>query len=358
MLDAEKILRRPEHRIAHHPAAGRVLITGAAGYIGSALCRHFAPDVVALDNSESALAALARGDFNVELADIRDAASLDPVFARYRPVVVIHAAAYKHVPLLERFPFEAFATNAIGTKLVADAAEAHGVERFVLLSTDKAADPISMLGLSKRVAERIVLSRASSKTKFSAVRFGNVFGSTGSVVPIFASQIAAGGPVTVTDPAASRFFITSAEAVGALSTIATADHGPGLFAYAPAPRLAIAELAARMIHAAGRNGDLKVTFTGLRPGEKIRETLHGERERLAESVVDGIIRIESPVPATQEMEVAIGEIAGACRERRLERLLQTARALVPEYRTLSPGGHSSCSGSGSLGREHDADVIA
>ncbi len=190
-----------------------------------------------------------------------------------------------------------------------------------------------MLGLSKRVAELIVLSRTQSKTKFSAIRFGNVFGSTGSVVPIFAGQIAAGGPVTVTDPAASRFFITSAEAVGAVSAIATSEHPSGLFAYAPAPRLAIAELAARMIHAAGRNGDVQVNFAGLRPGEKIRETLHGEGERVGTSVVDGLLRIESPAPARDEMETTIREIISACRERQLESLLQTVSALVPAYST-------------------------
>jgi FlaA1/EpsC-like NDP-sugar epimerase len=330
---AALILRRPEHLIESRHASACVLITGAAGYIGSALYRHFTPNVVGLDNSESAVAEMAGDGGRVELADIRDASSLHAAFTRYKPVVVIHAAAYKHVPLLERFPFEAFTTNAIGTKLVADAAEAHGVERFVLLSTDKAADPVSMLGLSKRVAELIVLSRTQSKTKFSAIRFGNVFGSTGSVVPIFAGQIAAGGPVTVTDPAASRFFITSAEAVGAVSAIATAEHPSGLFAYAPAPRLAIAELAARMIHAAGRNGDVRISFEGLRAGEKIRETLHGERERLAASVVDGLLRIESPIPRQDEVEIAIGEIVSACRERDHELLMSTVRGLVPEYPT-------------------------
>ena len=262
----------------------RVLVTGAGGSIGSELCRQlvqFGPaELIMLDRDESALhavqlsltgRAMLDGD-DLVLADIRDVANLQQIFAARRPEVVFHAAALKHLTLLERHPGEAVKTNVWGTLAVLDAALAVGVERFVNISTDKAADPASVLGYSKRITERLTAHVAQDAAgSFMSVRFGNVLGSRGSVLTTFVSQITSGGPLTVTHPEVTRFFMTIQEAVQ-LTIQAGAVGNPGevLVLDMGAP-VAIAEVARQLAANAPRTID--IVYTGLRPGEKLHEDL-------------------------------------------------------------------------------------
>ncbi|PWH06140.1 polysaccharide biosynthesis protein [Brachybacterium endophyticum] len=271
--------------------AGKVvLVTGAGGSIGSELCRQingFGPrELVMLDRDESALHALLLsmdgiadlGRENMELADIRDADRLDDVFAKHAPDVVFHAAALKHVNMLERAPGEAYKTNVMGTHNVLEAAERHGVEQFVNISTDKAADPHNVLGLSKRVAEGLTAQKAltSGHGSWVSVRFGNVLGTRGSVIHTFIGQIERGGPVTVTDKQVTRFFMTVAEAVQlVLQAAVVGESGSALVLDMGVP-VRIEHLAQQLISASGR--DIAIDYPGLRPGEKLHEVLFAENE--------------------------------------------------------------------------------
>lgn len=264
----------------------RVLVTGAGGSIGSELCRQiskFHPDeLVMLDRDETGLQStqlMLEGnglltDRNIVLADIRDEAALAEIFGQRRPEVVFHAAALKHLPMLERFPQEAWKTNVIGTLNVLNAARAVGVSTFVNVSTDKAANPTSVLGHSKRLAEQLTAHAAhETGSRYLSVRFGNVIGSRGSLVPLFAAMIEAGGPLTVTDKDATRFFMTIPEAshlvvqaggIGRPGEVLILDMGEPV---------RIMDVAERMIARSGR--DIAIVFTGLREGEKLHEELMG-----------------------------------------------------------------------------------
>ena len=270
--------------IAGYLTGKRVLVTGAGGSIGSELCRQlvqFGPaELIMLDRDESALhavqlsltgRAMLDGD-DLVLADIRDIAHLQQIFATRRPEVVFHAAALKHLTLLERHPGEAVKSNVWGTLAVLDAAQAAGVERFVNVSTDKAADPESVLGYSKRITERLTAHVAQDAAgSFMSVRFGNVLGSRGSVLTTFVSQIASGGPITVTHPEVTRFFMTIQEAVQ-LTIQAGAVGNPGeVLVLDMGDPVAIADVARQM--AADAPTPIEIVYTGLRPGEKLHEDL-------------------------------------------------------------------------------------
>jgi FlaA1/EpsC-like NDP-sugar epimerase len=272
-----------------------VLVTGAGGSIGSELCRQLAraepKRIVMVDQAESALFDIERELVDERrfsacvpvLADVRNRKRLHQVFERYRPDVVFHAAAYKHVPLMEANPLVSVDNNVLGTRIVADAAIAHGVERFVLISTDKALNPYSVYGQTKTLCEWIVGShgeRDDVPTKFVAVRFGNVLNSAGSVIPLFRRQIERGGPVTVTDPEMTRFFMTIPEAV-ALVIQAGAIGGRGrILVLDMGDPIRIVDLARNMIRLSGKEPerDVAITFIGARPGEKIHEELFAEGE--------------------------------------------------------------------------------
>lgn len=270
--------------IAGYLTGARVLVTGAGGSIGSELCRQiyrFAPaELVMLDRDESALHTVQLSiegramldDRNLVVADIRDAERLGEVFAEHRPQVVFHAAALKHLPLLEMHPAEAVKSNCRGTQNLLDQALAHGVDHFVNISTDKAADPTSVLGCSKRIAERLTAAAAGqAHGLYVSVRFGNVLGSRGSVLTAFRSQIASGGPVTVTHPDVTRYFMTVEEAVGlVIQAGAMGRHGEAMVLDMGEP-VRIAEVARRLIEQSAR--PVEITFTGLRPGEKLHEVL-------------------------------------------------------------------------------------
>ncbi|ANH38205.1 UDP-N-acetyl-alpha-D-glucosamine C6 dehydratase [Nocardioides dokdonensis FR1436] len=322
--------------IAGYLTGRRVLVTGAGGSIGSELCRQisrFDPlELMMLDRDESALhavqlslngRALLDSD-DVVLCDIRDAQQVQMLFRERRPEVVFHAAALKHLPMLEQYPAEAVKTNVIGTRNVLDACDAIGVERFVNISTDKAANPASVLGYSKRVAECLTAQRSQMvEGSYLSVRFGNVLGSRGSVLTAFAQQIARGGPVTVTDPDVTRYFMTIEEACQlVIQAAAIGSAGEALVLDMGEP-ISILGVAERLIAQSGR--DIRIEFTGLRPGEKMHEELFGDCE--PENVKpshDSVSHV--PVAGVSEAEVASLPTVGDSREvcRALEELCATA----------------------------------
>ncbi len=268
----------------------RVLVTGAGGSIGSEVCRQivrFCPErLVLLDRSEFGLFEIHRelkrhwlgADLRPVIADVCDPPRLASVFADERPQVVFHAAAHKHVALMEHNPGEAIKVNVFGTANVADAAIEAGVRAFVFISTDKAVNPTSVMGATKRIAERVVLAKQGSATRFCCVRFGNVLGSSGSVVPIFAKQIAEGGPVTVTHPAMKRFLMTIPEAAGLVMQAGATARGGEVFVLDMGEQVKILDLAELMIRRAGfePGRDIAIRYTGVQPGEKLEEELAGE----------------------------------------------------------------------------------
>jgi FlaA1/EpsC-like NDP-sugar epimerase len=276
-------------RIGGYLTGKRVLVTGAGGSIGSELCRQinrYRPGrLIMLDRDESALHAVEfsiRGkallaDSDTVLADIRDREHLSSVFEKVRPHVVFHAAALKHLPLLQRYPGEAVRTNIWGTLAVLEAADAVGVERFVNISTDKAADPVSVLGYSKRIAERLTAHFAHSATgTYLSVRFGNVLGSRGSAVPLFQAQIAAGGPITVTDPNVTRYFMTIHEAAQLVIQAGAIGRPGEVLVLDMGERVRLVDVVQRLAASASR--PVEIVYTGLRPGEKLHEDLFGVGE--------------------------------------------------------------------------------
>jgi FlaA1/EpsC-like NDP-sugar epimerase len=270
-----------------------VLVTGAAGSIGSELCRQVAthgPErLVLYDRHENGMYTLEMElrarfpDLTVEpvLGDVLLEDQLRTVFAQWRPALVFHAAAYKHVPMAERNVAEAVRNNIIGTRNVAQAAVAHGTQEFVLVSTDKAVRPTSVMGVTKRVAEMVVQGMQDRGCRFVAVRFGNVLGSSGSVVPLFRDQIARGGPVTVTDPAVTRYFMTIPEAAQLILQAAALGQGGEIFILEMGEPVRIVDLARHMIRLSGfePDEDIQVVFTGLRPSEKMHEELVADESR-------------------------------------------------------------------------------
>jgi FlaA1/EpsC-like NDP-sugar epimerase len=299
--------------ISSYLAGKTVLVTGAGGSIGSELCRQIAraepARIVMVEQGESALFDIERElvderDFVAGvpvLADVRNRKRMRDVFDRYRPDVVFHAAAYKHVPLMEANPVESVRNNVLGTRVVADAAIEHGVERFVLISTDKALNPHSVYGQSKTLCEWIVGAhgeRDEVATRFVAVRFGNVLNSAGSVIPLFRRQIERGGPVTVTDPDMTRFFMTIPEAV-ALVVQAGAIGGRGrIYVLEMGEPIRILDLARNMIRLSGKEPevDVEIKFIGARPGEKTHEELFAAGETWQPTTHPSIVALDvSPV---------------------------------------------------------------
>jgi FlaA1/EpsC-like NDP-sugar epimerase len=315
-------------------AGATILVTGAGGFIGAETVRVLAASraakIVLLDICEQYLF-----DISSEMADrghgsrcvpvlgsVTDAALLDALFAEHRPEIVIHAAAHKHVPLMESNPIAAVATNAIGTWIVAQAAERHGARHMLLVSTDKAAAPSSIMGAAKRIAELVML--APSHTSRAALRLVNVIGSPGSFGPLFAAQIARGGPVTVTHPDARRWFLTLRETTRCLPE---AVLQTGLLVSRPGDSIRIAELAQRMIAASGR--EIPIVFTEPRPGEKVDEVLLAPDEQLGSPAGFYVRRIVSPPQDHLESHLARLEAAIAARDGAV--MLRLVSELVPGY---------------------------
>lgn len=291
-----------------------VLVTGGGGSIGSELVRRIAEcepkQIVVFDVYENNAYDLEQelrikyGEglkLAVEIGSVQDRPRLEAVFSLYRPEIVFHAAAHKHVPLMERCPTEAVKNNCFGTYIAADTAEKFGVEKFILISTDKAVNPTNVMGASKRLCEMIVQSRQDSKTVFSAVRFGNVLASSGSVVPLFKRQISAGGPLTLTDKRVVRYFMTIPEAVALVLEAGAFARGGELFVLDMGEPIRIYDLAIRMIELSGLvpYRDIDVVEVGLRPGEKLyEEALTGKESQTLTR--NGLIFIEHDAPLLRE----------------------------------------------------------
>ena len=294
-----------------------VLVTGGGGSIGSELCRQIAAcgpkKLVIFDIYENnaydiqqELNRKYKGALNlsVEIGSVRDRARLNAVFAHYRPEIVLHAAAHKHVPLMEHSNCEAIKNNVLGTYNTADMAEKYGVKKFILISTDKAVNPTNVMGASKRLCEMVVQCRTDSETAFAAVRFGNVLGSNGSVIPLFRRQIEEGGPITLTDKRIIRYFMTIPEASGLVMQAGAMAHRGDLFVLDMGKPVRILDLAENMIKLSGLvpYKDIDIIETGLRPGEKLYEELLIKTENLSKTDNDMIFIEHDAPPTREEME--------------------------------------------------------
>ena len=331
-LSLEDLLPRPPVGLDPNPvrqmiSGKRVLVTGAGGSIGSELCRQIAgfdPErLIMLDRYENGLYSVgnelarsaAAAQFHTAIGDVCDEALMAHLFASHRPHIVFHAAAHKHVPLMEMNPCEAVKNNVIGTRIVAQTSQRFGTERFVLISTDKAVNPTSVMGACKRVAELMIQAMTGgSGTAYVAVRFGNVLGSNGSVIPLFLEQIKGGGPVTVTHPQMRRFFMLTPEAVQlVLHGAALGEHG-ALYVLEMGEQIPLLEIARSLIRLSGHIPDqeIPIVFTGPRPGEKLYEELVGADESCEPSGVEKILRVRSRLPmSASALEQGIAELEQA-----------------------------------------------
>jgi FlaA1/EpsC-like NDP-sugar epimerase len=327
----------------------RVLVTGAGGSIGSEIARQVAElepaSLILLDHDETHLhdTELQLHDVpgvELALADIRERERMLHLFTSYRPEVVFHAAAHKHVPLLEVHPEEAVLTNVLGTANVADAALAANVRRFVMISTDKAVRPVSVMGATKWFAEQVVRSTRESGCVFCAVRFGNVLGSRGSVIPTFLRQIADGGPVTVTDPAMARYFMSIQEAVRLVLQAAALSRWNEVLTLEMGEPMNIMDLARRLIRLSGRipNVDVKIEIVGPRPGEKVIEDLIDPLEEPLPSAHPGIAVSRPPVPDRPALRKALWELEELVAKGDAQALADRMKELVTEGHELLQTG--------------------
>lgn len=347
MVELEDLLGREQTAIdveqVRSTVAGKVVaVTGAAGSIGSELCRQLMSlspaKLLLLEIDETRLyelwLELSRHDATVPemcLCDIRDAEKLDRVFAAHRPQVVLHSAAYKHVPLLELAPDEAVKTNVLGTRNVVTACEVHGVERFVLISTDKAVAPANVMGLTKALAEQVMLAAARRGGMLSvAVRFGNVLGSRGSVVPIFHGQLRDGGPLTVTDPEATRYFMTIPEASRLVLQAQAIGATGDIFVLEMGEPVRIVDMARKMIALSGVPADIEIV--GLRPGEKLHESLVHEHESLERTSAENVLRVVA-AHAPDRPQPDYDRLIAAALEGRVDEMSRLVLEFDPEFAT-------------------------
>ncbi len=347
-LNIADLLGRPETHLDMSEAkeyfqGKRVLVTGGGGSIGSELCRQilgFTPSLLIIyDISENYMydllfelkekyGELVANTVRLEVGSVRDEESLWRVMGKYKPQVVIHAAAHKHVPLMEDSPEQAILNNVFGTEKTVRVAEECGVERFVLISTDKAVNPTNVMGASKRLAEMIVGSH-NGKMETMAVRFGNVLGSHGSVVPIFERQIKAGGPVTITDENIIRYFMTIPEAASLVLQAASMAHGGELYVLDMGEPVRIKDLAERMIRLYG-NTDVKIEYTGLRPGEKLYEELLRDEENDAATERDRIYIAKQEKIDRSQVELILKRLDEALDKH--SEIKTVLKDVVPTYR--------------------------
>jgi FlaA1/EpsC-like NDP-sugar epimerase len=325
----------------------RVLITGAGGSIGSELTRtvhQFGPEKLGvLDNDETELYYVTNrlkrmgGSIFPYVADIRDAGKMEFVFAGFRPEIVIHSAAYKHVPILEHFPEEAMKTNVLGTKILGELASKFGVFKFVNISTDKAINPTSIMGTSKRVGEEILkVLNKKNETRFISVRFGNVLGSRGSVIPLFKEQIQRGGPVTVTHPEMKRYFMATSEAVLLVLEAAAAGEGGEVFILDMGEPVKIDDLAREMIRLSGYEPDVNmaIVYTGIRPGEKLFEELIGSEEGSEATEHPKVFKAKTSREWKEgDLWRAVEKLKSACEKScGREEIIGILKEIVPTYR--------------------------
>jgi FlaA1/EpsC-like NDP-sugar epimerase len=329
-------------------AGKRVLVTGAGGSIGSEICRQtmrFCPQrLLMMDRAENVLFEIDRelghnwvgADIRPYIGDVCDARRVRQVFEAERPQVVFHCAAHKHVPMMEAHPCEAIKNNVFGTKIVADACRASGVAAFVLVSTDKAVNPTSVMGATKRFAELYVQSlnaASAGATRFLAVRFGNVLGSSGSVVPIFQKQIEAGGPVTVTHPEMKRYFMTIPEASQLVMQAGAIGQGGEIFVLDMGAQVKILDLAIELIRRNGLrpNDDIEIRYSGIRPGEKLYEELANDDEQTRPTTQPKIRIWQLPQGNPQQVARGLELLSAAAASGDSTEAITALSRCVPEY---------------------------
>ena len=336
-LDRELLRRRIEGKV--------VMVTGAAGSIGSELCRQiarFRPSrLVAFEVAETPLFHLERElrttfpDLTLVLAigNIRDQQRVSSVMKMHHPAMVYHAAAYKHVPIMESSVIEAITNNVFGTWNVAQAAAEHGAEEFVLISSDKAVHPTSVMGATKRLCELLIRSLPAGQTRFVAVRFGNVLGSNGSVIPLFKQQIANGGPVTVTHPDMQRYFMTIPEASQLVLQASVMGHGGEIFVLDMGGQVKIVDIARKLILLSGLvpDVDIKIEFSGIRPGEKLYEELNLNDEETITTSHRKIKMFTGGAASASPLLPRLNHMRHLCDNRRLGEIVPLIQELVPEY---------------------------
>jgi FlaA1/EpsC-like NDP-sugar epimerase len=356
-LNIEDLLERDEISLPYDMLQetykdSTIMVTGAAGSIGSEICRQLArftfKKMILLDQAESGLFDLEfelkkasnKQQLRVEVASIRDAAKMKKVFSMHNPDFVFHAAAYKHVPLMETFTSEAVLTNIFGTKIVADLAMAFKVKKFVMVSTDKAVNPSNVMGTTKRISEIYIQSlsdRKDSQTEFITTRFGNVLGSAGSVVRTFNKQIKAGGPITITHPDITRYFMTIPEASKLVLEAGKIGESGDILLFDMGTPVKIMDLAKRMIQLAGlKPTDIAIVQTGLRPGEKMYEELFKDSEEFAETYHPRILRAKKSPNINNEFNSLMAELREAASVHNNEIIPFILRKMVPEF-TSSTG---------------------
>lgn len=336
-------------RIQEHLRGRVVMVTGAGGSIGSELCRQILQrhprSLLMVEQSEVQLFAIEQemighgyqGQALPLIGDVLDEARMRYLFQRFKPELVFHAAAHKHVPMMESQPGEALKNNTLATARLAHLALEFGVQRFLLISTDKAINPTSVMGASKRLAEMYLQALAAAQrngtTRFIAVRFGNVLGSSGSVIPVFTRQIAQGGPVTVTHPEVTRYFMTIPEAVGLVLQAAFMGEGGEIFVLDMGRPVKILDLARQLIELSGLrpDEDIEIRFTGLRPGEKLYEELSHRQENHVPTTHPKVMRFVSEPRPLAELQAALAALESQLHTLERNQLKLRIRELVPEY---------------------------
>lgn len=323
-----------------------ILITGAAGSIGSEITRMIARfgnvRLLLVDNAETPMHNLELElkekyphlEVSIELGDVRSTSRTRNIFEKYRPQIIYHAAAYKHVPMMERSPSETIMVNVLGTRKMADLAIEYGVERFVMVSTDKAVNPTNVMGASKRIAEMYIQSlNQQSGTKFITTRFGNVLGSNGSVIPLFREQIRCGGPIKVTHPDIIRFFMTIPEACKLVLQASVMGQGGEIFVFDMGEQIRIVDMARKMIQLAGLvpDKDIEIVYTGLRPGEKLYEEVLSDQETTFETSHPKIRGAYVRAVSRAEISEQVEELIVLSQRPDMHELVAKMKAIVPEY---------------------------
>ena len=350
-LLGREVIQMNNKRIGEEISGKVILVTGAAGSIGSEIVRqliaYFPAKLVLVDQAESALYDLeyelagkvpANVQMIVNVADVSDTRRISKIFKNHRPDIIFHAAAYKHVPLMENNPYEAIKTNVIGTRILAELASELGVDKFVMVSTDKAVNPTNVMGATKRLAEMYTQSMnqlEGVKTKFIATRFGNVLGSNGSVIPLFKKQIERGGPVTVTHPEITRYFMTIPEACELVLEAATMGQGGEVFVFDMGESVKIIDLAKKMITLSGLrvDKDIEIKYTGLRPGEKLYEELLNNDENTLPTHHPKILIAEVNTPSYAYMEIATNDLNHLLSSGNNNSIVAKIKEIIPEYKS-------------------------
>ncbi|WP_159950372.1 polysaccharide biosynthesis protein [Polaribacter septentrionalilitoris] len=338
IIDNPIVQREVNHKV--------VLVSGAAGSIGSEisrqLCSYNCKLIVLIDQAESPLYDLQQEliqkgitNFVAIVSDVRDRFKIERIFKKYKPQRVFHAAAYKHVPLMEKSPYEAIKVNVLGTKNLADLSIGNNIERFVMVSTDKAVNPTNVMGASKRIAELYIscVSKKSKNTKFTTTRFGNVLGSNGSVIPLFKRQIENGGPLTVTHEKITRYFMTIPEACSLVLEAGTMGKGGEIYIFDMGKSVKIFEIAKRMIHLSGLKypEDIDINITGLRPGEKLFEELLANGENTTKTYHEKIMIAKNQEIAVTHVQEKINHLSMNFSKLNNRDLVKFMKELVPEY---------------------------